>query len=135
MRLSRKEFLSVVTSAGAGTAVASAVTVGDVAAQGAATPKPKKLEGAAIKGATEAVKRFITTTSLAAIPVDAVQQAKRCLIDGFGVILAGSTVRGSAIVAIQGHVGQEGVDRVRSDKLMAPAARRAGKRASGHAMD
>ena len=75
MRLSRKEFLNVVTSAAAGTAVASAVTAGNVvAAQGAAAPKPKKLEGAAIKGATEAVKRFIATTNLAAIPADAVHR-------------------------------------------------------------
>src|SRR4029453_18515574 len=77
MRLSRKQFLNVVTSAAAGSAVASAVTTGNVAAaQGAAAPKSKKLEGAAIKGATEAVKRFIATTNLAGIPANAVLQAK-----------------------------------------------------------
>src|SRR5262245_31236794 len=96
--ITRKEFFGVVARAAAGSAVAAAVPVRDVLAADGAPPKPKKLEGAAIKGATVAVKKFITGTTLSAIPGDVVQQGKRCLIDGFGVILAGSTVRGSAIV-------------------------------------
>jgi 2-methylcitrate dehydratase PrpD len=139
MRLSRKEFLSVVTSAAAGTAIAPAVTGSDVAAaQGASIAKPKKLEGAAIKGATEAVRRFIATTNLAAIPVDAVQQGKRCLIDGFGVILAGSTVHGSAIVReyVKASSDKKESTAFGPDKLMAPAALAAlANGASGHAMD
>ena len=49
-------------------------------------------------GTTDALVRFITTTTLAGMPADVVAQAKRCLVDGFGVILAGSTVQGSKIV-------------------------------------
>ena len=103
-----------------------------------AAPKPKKLEGAAIKGATEAVKRFIATTNLAGIPADAVHQAKRCLIDGFGVILAGSTVHGSAIVReyIKATADKKEATAFGPEKLMAPAALAAlANGASGHAMD
>ena len=107
-------------------------------AAGQGEAKPKKLEGAAIKGATEAVKRFIATTNLAAIPADAVQQGKRCLIDGFGVILAGSTVRGSAIVReyVKATSDKKESTAFGPDKLMAPAALAAlANGASGHAMD
>jgi 2-methylcitrate dehydratase PrpD len=97
MRFSRKEFFRVVGRATAGSALASAIGSPELAA-GQAGVKPKKVEGASIKGATAAVKRFIATTSLKDIPQDAVHQAKRCLVDGIGVILAGSTVPGSAIV-------------------------------------
>src|SRR5262245_54696724 len=100
MPFSRKEFFKVVARAAAGTAVASSVgSPRSVSTQSAAgATKPRKVEGAAIKGSTVAVKRFITNTTLGTIPPDAIQQAKRCVIDGIGVILAGSTVRGSAIV-------------------------------------
>jgi 2-methylcitrate dehydratase PrpD len=138
MRLTRKEFLSVVSSAAAGTVAASAVTGGEMTAAQGTAPKSRKLEGAAIKGATEAVKRFIASTSLPAIPADAVEQAKRCLIDGFGVILAGSTVRGSAIVReyVKATSDKKESTAFGPDKLMGPAALVAlANGASGHAMD
>jgi 2-methylcitrate dehydratase PrpD len=137
MRYSRKKFFGVVARATAGTALASTIGERNVAAQGADV-KPKKLEGAAIKGATAAVVRYITTTNLSAIPQDAVQQGKRCLVDGFGVILAGSTVPGSAIVR---EYAKAGGDRKEAtafgrETLMAPAALAAlANGASGHAMD
>ncbi len=90
MRLSRKAFLNAVAGAAAGTV---AGTVAGGARAQTANPHPKKVEGTAIKGATTAVRNFITSTSLGAMPDAVVQQGKRCLIDGFGVILAGSTVR------------------------------------------
>ena len=135
MRLSRKEFLSAVTSA----AVASTVRGGDAAgAQTAGPAKPKKVEGAAIQGATAAVKRFITSTTLAGMPRNVVDQGKRCLIDGFGVILAGSTVRGSAIVReyVKSISDRKEATAFGPDKLMVPVSLAAlANGASGHAMD
>src|SRR6476469_1155115 len=60
--------------------------------------RPAKVQKAAIKGTNDALTAFITKTTLADIPPDVIAQAKRCLVDGFGVILAGSTVKGSEIV-------------------------------------
>jgi 2-methylcitrate dehydratase PrpD len=51
-----------------------------------------------VKGCTRAVVEFVTGARLENFAPDAVAQAKRCLIDGFAVILAGSTVEGSKIV-------------------------------------
>jgi 2-methylcitrate dehydratase PrpD len=48
--------------------------------------------------ATEAVIEFIIRSSLASMPAEALTLAKQCLVDGIGVILAGSTARGSAIL-------------------------------------
>src|SRR5215813_12290275 len=84
MKLDRKEFLRTL---GAGTVAVAARPLGVAAAD----VKPRKSERDAIKGATDAVARFVTRTTLADLPADVVQQGKRCLIDGFGVILAGST--------------------------------------------
>ena len=105
-RLSRKEFLEVV-GAGAAGSVALFATAGCTtgpaevvgsAQEGAQAPPSKKKSGADIKGATDALVTFITTASLRTMPDDVIAVGKRCLIDGFGVILAGSTVQGSAIV-------------------------------------
>src|SRR2546430_9161972 len=49
-------------------------------------------------GVTAAVVDFVTTSRFDRIPDNVVVEAKRCLVDGFGVVLAGSTVQGSAIV-------------------------------------
>src|SRR5687768_15491872 len=48
--------------------------------------------------ATGAVVDFITQVKWRDFPSDAVALAKRCVTDGLGVILAGSTTRGSAIL-------------------------------------
>ena len=50
-------------------------------------------------GVTAAVADFIVQSRFDRIPQNALVEAKRCLIDGFGVVLAGATVQGSAIVA------------------------------------
>jgi hypothetical protein len=86
MKISRKNFLKL--------AAAAPLLPRALAAQS----KPRKVEKAAIKGATDALTAFITKTTLASMPADVIAQGKRCLVDGFGVILAGSTVKGSAIV-------------------------------------
>src|SRR5215475_14826149 len=87
MKISRKSFLR---AAAAVPLLPRALAAADV--------KPKKVEKAAIKGTTNALTAFITNTTLASMPADVIAQGKRCLVDGFGVILAGSTVKGSAIV-------------------------------------
>src|SRR5437667_7343965 len=86
MKISRKSFLKL--------AAAAPLLPRALAAQST----PKKVEKAAIKGTTDALTSFITRTTLASMPADVVAQAKRCLVDGFGVMLAGSTVQGSSIV-------------------------------------
>jgi 2-methylcitrate dehydratase PrpD len=48
--------------------------------------------------ATRAVVEFITRTGWRDLPPDAVTLGKRCVIDGLGVVLAGATSRGSAIL-------------------------------------
>ena len=141
MRLNRKQFFGAVAKGVAGSAVASAFVARGARAgtgEAAADVKPKKLEGAAIKGSTNAVTRFITTTRLDDIPPDAIQQAKRCVIDGIGVILAGSTVRGSAIVReyVQSISDRREATALGPDRLMAPVPLAAlANGASGHAMD
>ena len=87
MEISRKAFFK---AAAAAALAPRALAAADV--------KPKRVEKAAIKGTTDALTRFITTASRASMPADVVAQAKRCLVDGFGVMLAGSTVKGSEIV-------------------------------------
>ena len=141
MRLSRKQFLGVVSRSAAGSAVASTIGAPHLltgAAASAADAAPKKLQGAAITGSTNAVKRFIATTTLNSIPPDAIQQAKRCVIDGLGVILAGSTVRGSAIVReyVKSVTDKKEATVLGPERLMAPVSLAAmANGASGHAMD
>ncbi len=91
--ISRKAFLKL--------AAAAPLLPRALAAQKAEVAKasrPARAEKGAIRGTTDALTAFITKTTLASMPPDVVAQAKRCLVDGFGVILAGSTVKGSQIV-------------------------------------
>ena len=131
MRINRKAFLQIAAaSIGAPRLAADALGEPDT--------KPKKVEKAAIKGATDAVAQFIARTTLADLPGDVIQQGKRCLIDGFGVILAGSTTEGSQIVREYVRtVSGKGEETVLGAKgLSAPAALAAlANGASGHAMD
>ena len=89
-------------------------------------------------GATAAVVEFITSAGWSDFPPDAVSLAKRCLIDGLGVVLAGSTTRGSALLRdyIRTSAG------VAEATVFAPEAFQCGVAAaalanvaSGHAMD
>ena len=127
MKISRKAFFKLTAAAALAPRALQAADV-----------KPKKVEKQAIKGATDALTRFITTASLASMPPDVVAQAKRCLIDGFGVILAGSTVKGSEIV--RDYVRSAG-DRKESTSLGAGTLQTSAAHAallnaaSGHAMD
>ena len=136
MRLDRKQFLRVVTQSAAGLAAATGWRPGAVEA--AADVKPKKLEKAAIKGATDALTTFIASASLKGMPPEVVAQGKRCLIDGFGVILAGSTTQGSAIMRdyVTAAAGRREATVLGSKQVMTSASYAAlANGASGHAMD
>src|SRR4051812_36671336 len=90
------------------------------------------------RSVTEAVARFITTTHKQDIPADSVALTKRCVIDGLGVILAGSTTPGSAIVRdyIRTRDGVAEATVFGSEPFRTGAASAAlANGASGHAMD
>src|SRR5437667_254714 len=95
--MTRKTFLKMASLA-AGTAIrsrsAAANGVPDAQSDRAAAPAKRSFPS----GATTAIAAFIEQTSYATIPEPAIVEARRCLIDGLGVVLAGATVRGSAIV-------------------------------------
>src|SRR5262245_10106848 len=139
MKLTRKRFLDVITGVAAGSAVSTLApdaTAG--AAQRAAAPAPRKAEGDAIKGATEAVRNFILRTDFRALPADVIAEGKRCLVDGCGVILAGSTVPGSEIVRDYARSVSDRSDATILGRvpLRAPSSLAAlANGASGHAMD
>jgi 2-methylcitrate dehydratase PrpD len=82
---------------------------------------------------------FITATPAAGrVPERAIAEAKRCLIDGFGVVLAGATVEGSRIVRDYVRaVSAGGTSTILGAKQPAAAASAAAlaNGASGHAMD
>jgi 2-methylcitrate dehydratase PrpD len=89
-------------------------------------------------GTTKAVVDFISNASFDRMPQKVVDEAKRCLIDGFGVVLAGATVRGSAIVRehIKASRTQTGATVLGPEKITATTAHAAlANGASGHAMD
>ena len=136
MRLDRQAFLRAIAAGAAGSVAAS--TLGRVALDARPAEPPKKVEKDAIKGVTDALTEFITKTSLADLPAGVVQQGKRCLIDGFGVILAGSTTDGSRIVRdyVPAASGKREATLLGTRGLMAPVAFAAlANGASGHAMD
>ena len=137
MRLDRKQFLRVVTQSAAGLAASSGFRAGAVEAA-VQDLKPKKLEKTAIKGATDAIAAFMSTATLSRMPPEVVAQGKRCLIDGFGVILAGSTTQGSAIVReyVTAAAGRQEASVLGAKQLTTSAAYAAlANGASGHAMD
>lgn len=88
--------------------------------------------------ATEGVVEFITQARWRDFPSDAVALAKRCVIDGLGVTLAGSTTRGSAIlrdyIRTSGESAEATVLGRDSFRTGAGSAALANG-ASGHAMD
>ena len=57
--------------------------------------------------ATAAIIDYVTTTTLDDFPREAVALAKQCVIDGLGVILAGSTAKGTTIVRDYVRGGRE----------------------------
>ena len=133
--MNRKEFLSTVAAGAAGT------LAGGPAARAAQAPSSGsgKVTGDALKGSTRAVVDFVTSARLDSFPPDVVAQAKRCLIDGFAMMLAGSRVEGSEIVrhyvrSVSKDDGGASILGPERMKATAPYAALANG-ASGHAMD
>lgn len=88
--------------------------------------------------ATAAVVEFVTQSGLERFPREAVSLAKQCIVDGLGVILAGSTSRGSAIVREYVRAGQEAAEATvfGAETLLCRAASAAlANGTAGHAMD
>src|SRR5262249_15954936 len=128
--MTRQEFLRLIAAGSVG-------PFADVAgATGAAAQTPARTFPS---GVTAAVTSFITRPSFAHIPDEVIAEAKRCLIDGFGVMLAGSTARGSAIVReyiASVASGRRDASVLGTERLSATAAHAAlANGASGHAMD
>ena len=138
MSMSRKEFLETMARAAAATAATSLLGVrGALGAQPQASTS-KKAEGAAIKGTTDAIQRYISDTTLRSMPPAAVARGKECLVDGFGVMLAGSTLQGSAIVRdyAKSFAAKHESTVIGKEVVHLPAAQAAlANAASGHAMD
>jgi 2-methylcitrate dehydratase PrpD len=133
--MNRKEFLRTVASGAAGTMATAGRARG---AQAPITAASRKVTNDALKGSTRAVVDFVTRATLDRFPPDVRAQGKRCLIDGFAVILAGSTVKGSAIVRqyIRSITDKPGASILGPERMMAPAPQAAlANGASGHAMD
>ena len=88
--------------------------------------------------ATGAVVEFVTEARWRDFPSDAVALAKRCVIDGLGVMLAGSTTPGSAIlrdyIRANGGSPEATVLAAEAFRTVARSAALANG-ASGHAMD
>jgi 2-methylcitrate dehydratase PrpD len=130
--MTRQEFLRLFAGGSLGIAVPPTVA-GDERARPEQAP-PRNSPG----GVTHAVTEFVTHARFDRIPATAVAEAKRCLIDGFGVVLAGSTVQGSAIV--RDHVkatSAPGDSTIFGPARMSATASFAAlaNGASGHAMD
>jgi len=88
-------------------------------------------------GLTQEVAAFVVRTIYQDLPPESVRLAKRCLIDGTGVILAGSTDQASVIMReyLEG-VGGKPESAVLGSKLRVPAAAAAlANGISGHAQD
>lgn len=133
--MNRKQFIRTVAAGAAGT-IAGGTSMS--AAQGSTQPGGSKMMGDQLKGTTRAVVDFITSAKSDRAPSGAIVQAKRCLLDGFAVILAGSTAHGSAIVRqYVRSVGEKGGASILGPERMAASAPRAAlaNGASGHALD
>jgi 2-methylcitrate dehydratase PrpD len=88
--------------------------------------------------ATRAVVDFIGAARYAAMPPEAIAIAKRCIIDGLGVMLAGATQDAGKIL----HAHVQGVDARREATVFGPAPYKTGAASaalvngtSGHALD
>ncbi len=129
--MTRKEFLALPAGL-----VAARLQQSPPSHSTGATPESPKPSAPA--GITNAVVDFVARTTIDSIPGRAIEEAKRCLIDGFGVVLAGSTTRGSAIVReLVGTFGDAPHATLlagRASKASAPHAALANA-SSGHAMD
>jgi 2-methylcitrate dehydratase PrpD len=97
----------------------------------------KKME-ARKKGITPEIVDFICKTSHQGIPPEVIQIGKRCLIDGFGVILAGSTEWCSQIIREfidQAETSSQATTLGRGSRKTTVSMAALANGTSGHAMD
>jgi 2-methylcitrate dehydratase PrpD len=138
MQVTRKDFLRVAaaTTVGSFTSSTTAATADEVAAAQNSGSKPHKRTPTT--GVTRDVVNFIVNADIDKFPDDVVRQAKRCLIDGFGVVLAGATLQGSTIVRdyVRKAGGAPEATVFGPQRLKTPIEYAAlANGASGHAMD
>jgi 2-methylcitrate dehydratase PrpD len=138
--MTRQTFLKMLAAAPIGFAAAPAAGQSPVPKSQVASPspQPKAPSRRYPAGITAAVVDFISHTRFEAVPQKAVVEAKRCLIDGFGVVLAGATVEGSRIVRDYVKAASAtGDSTILGPARMSAAAAHAAlaNAASGHAMD
>ncbi len=132
--MTRHEFLQLLACGPLGSIASPRL----VAAQAGPGTKAQGPRPAFPTGVTAAVADFITRTRFERIPENVLVEAKRCLIDGFGVVLAGSTAQGSAIVREWVKASSAAGDStILGPARMSAAAAHAAlaNGASGHAMD
>jgi 2-methylcitrate dehydratase PrpD len=141
MSITRKAFLDL---ASRGTAGSLAVWSAGRSGRSAEASAPAQAGGASgahrqpTAGVTAAVVRFVDGARIQDMPADVVKEGKRCLIDGLGLMLAGSTLRGSEIIraSIAAVGGKSEASVLGRAHLAAPVAAVAlANGASGHAMD
>jgi 2-methylcitrate dehydratase PrpD len=99
MKFTRKEFLNLAVQGAAGGAVAPSL----LAARGSEAvardaPGEAANPGKPTAGVTKQVTGFIVDARMETFPDGVVAQGKRCLVDGFGVMLSGLTTTGSKII-------------------------------------
>ncbi len=142
MSMTRTQFLRLTSRAAAASAAACALpaNVGAEIDRGPSllSQDSGRAKKAPTQGVTSAVCRFITGAAIERFPAPVVEQGRRCLVDGFGVILAGATAPGSRIVRdfIKGFAGKPEAAVLGPERLRAPVALAAlANAASGHAMD
>jgi 2-methylcitrate dehydratase PrpD len=135
MQLTRKEFFDLAARSAAGAVALPALA--SAAAPGGAEQSARSAK-APTKGVTQRVVTFITTAKLETMPENVVTAGKRCLVDGFGVVLAGATTPGSQIIReyVKSAAGKReasllGPGRVKATAELAALA----NGAFGHAMD
>ena len=138
MQLTRKEFFDLAARGAAGAAalpaLASAAELGaaEMVEQAPKTSRPPTT------GVTEQVVGFITAARLETMPEAVVNAGKRCLVDGFGVVLAGSITPGSQIIReyVKNVAGRRDASVLGAGRIKAPAELTAlVNGAYGHAMD
>ena len=140
MDLSRKDFLKIAAASTVGSVACSKVSTPSEARPASDPPEraASSREKVPTKGVTQEVVGFIADADIERFPEAVIKEAKRCLIDGFGVMLAGSTLRGSEIVRehIKATGGKPEATVLGAARMSATVEQAAlANGASGHALD
>jgi len=138
MDVTRKGFFKVAAGAAAGFAAFPAPSSGGGRAESSTARRAGGRDDTPTSGVTDAVVEFIRAATLDTMPADVIAQGKRCLIDGFGVVLAGATTEGSRILRdyVTAETGRGEASALGPGHLKASVERAALLNgAYGHAMD